>query len=166
MRAYLFPLGLRAHSSTSIAWSASTDGGGNGGRILVGQRSSIDIGVILRTNGSTISIGENCSVNPYCLLHGGGGIRIGNGVRIASHVVIIAANHIFDDPSTFIYLQGESVKGIVIEDDVWIGTGAKILDGVTVRQGTVIGAGAVVNRSTEPYSVVVGIPARLVKFRK
>lgn len=64
-----------------------------------------------------------------------------------------------------IYLQGVSAKGIIIEDNVWIGAGAKILDGVVLREGTVVGAGSVVNKSTEAYSVVVGIPARTIRVR-
>lgn len=165
-RAQLFPFGFRAYPSTAIAWSVSADGGGKGGRVLVGKHSAIDAGVILRANGNTILIGDNSSINPYCMIHGGGGVKIGNGVRIASHTVIIAANHVFDDPTKFIYLQGESEKGIVIEDDVWIGAGARILDGIVVAKGTVVGAGAVVTKSTEAYSVVAGVPARTIRMRK
>jgi acetyltransferase-like isoleucine patch superfamily enzyme len=57
------------------------------------------------------------------------------------------------------------VKGIVIEDDVWIGAGARILDGVTIARGSVIGAGSVVTKSTQPYSIVVGVPAKIVSSR-
>ena len=165
-RAQFYLFGFRAHSSTSIAWTVSADGGGAGGRILVGKGSILDSGVILRANGSSILIGENCSVNPYSIIQGCGGVKIGNGVRIASHVAIIAANHIFDDTSRFIYLQGESGKGVIIEDDVWIGAGSTILDGVVVRKGTVVGAGAVVTKSTDQYSIVIGAPARAVRNRK
>lgn len=165
-RVQLFPLGFRVDSTTSIAWSVSADGGGQGGRIVVGKHSTLDTGVILRANGNTISIGNNSRINPYCMIHGGGGVKIGNGVRIGSHSVITAANHIFDDPTMPIYLQGESEKGIVIEDDVWLGAGAKILDGVVVATGTVVGAGAVVTKSTPAYSVVAGVPAEVIRMRK
>lgn len=164
-RTQMHPFGFRADSTTSIAWSVSADGGGQGGRIVVGAHSALDAGVILRANGNTISIGRNSTINPYCMIHGGGGITIGDGVRIGPHTVITAANHIFDDPSKPIYLQGESEKGIVIENDVWIGSGAGILDGVVVATGTVVGAGAVVTKSTPAYSVVVGVPAKVIKMR-
>lgn len=164
-RAQMFLLGFRADSTTAIAWSVSADGGGQGGRIVVGKHSALDSGVILRANGNTISIGSNSTINPYCMIHGGGGIRIGNGVRIGPHNVIIAANHIFDDPARPIYLQGEREQGIVIEDDVWIGAGARVLDGVVVATGTVIGAGAVVTKSTPAYSVVAGVPAKVIRMR-
>ena len=164
-RAQLFLFGFRAHPSTAIAWSVSADGGGEGGRIFIGKNSGLDIGVILRANGGAISIGENSSVNPYCMIHGGGGVTIGDGVRIGSHTVIIAADHRFNDPTQFIFLQGETMMGISIDDDVWIGAGAKILDGVFVAKGTVVAAGAVVTNSTEPYSVMAGVPARRIRFR-
>lgn len=164
-RMAMFPLGFRADSTTSIAWSVSADGGGQGGRIVIGKHSTLDIGVILRANGNTISIGNNSSINPYCMIHGAGGIKIGDGVRIGSHTVIVAANHIFDDPTRPIYLQGESEQGIVIEDNVWIGAGATILDGVVVAAGTVVGAGAVVTKSTPVCSVVAGIPAKVKMMR-
>ena len=164
-RAQSFPFGFRADSTTVIAWSVSAEGGGRGGRIVVGAHSALDAGVILRANGNIISIGSHSTINPYCMIHGGGGITIGDGVRIGPHTVITAANHIFDDPSRPIYLQGLCEKGIVIENDVWIGSGARILDGVVVATGTVVGAGSVVTKSTPAYSVVVGVPAKVMKMR-
>lgn len=165
-RAQLFLVGFRAQSSTEIAWSVSADGGGKGGRIVVGKHTVLDKGVILRANGNIISIGNNSILNPYCMIQGGGGVKIGNGVNIASHSTIIAANHVFGDPAKFFYLQGESEKGIIIRDNVWIGAGAKILDGVEIGKGAVVGTGAVVTKSVEAYSVVVGIPARKIMSHK
>lgn len=115
--------------------------------------------------GGDIIIGDNCTINPYTIVYGQGGTKIGNGVRIAAHSVIVPSNHIFDDPNEFIYKQGLSKKGIVIEDDVWIGAGVKILDGVTISKGSVIGANSIVTRSTEQNGVYVGIPAKLIKKR-
>lgn len=168
----LFPFGVRAHCTSTIAWSVSADGGGGAGRIELGCDTRIDIGVVIRAHRGIIRIGNHCTINPYSvLISGKGGLLIGNGVRIAAHSAIIASNHTFEDASTYIYLQGESSKGIIIEDGVWIGAGAKVLDGVIVRKGTVIAAGAVVTKSTESYSIVAGVPAafissRLVQSRK
>lgn len=162
-RNVIFGNGVSIHHSVSISWSASIDPAK--GRIAIGKHSSLDQGVILRAYGGLIDIGEHCTVNPYCFLHGGGNLVIGNGVRIASHTVIIAANHIVSDPNQYIYKQGETRRGIVIEDDVWIGAGAKILDGVVIQRGTVVAAGAVVTKSTEPYSIVAGVPAKAVSSR-
>ncbi|MBP3710262.1 MAG: CatB-related O-acetyltransferase [Treponema sp.] len=54
---------------------------------------------------------------------------------------------------------------IVIEDDVWVGENALILSGVTIRQGAIVAAGAVVTKDVEPYSIVAGIPAKIIKYR-
>lgn len=112
-----------------------------------------------------IQIGKNCSVNPFCVLYGLGGLYIGDNVRIATHTVIIPANHIFDDPDIPITEQGLSKKGVNIEDDVWIGAGVTILDGCRIGKGAVIAAGAVVNKNVEPFTMVGGVPCKFIKLR-
>ena len=74
-------------------------------------------------------------------------------------------NHIYDDPKISIRLQGIRANGIKIEDDVWLGVGSTVLDGVTIGKGSVIGAGAVVTKNIPPYSVAVGVPANVIKER-
>jgi acetyltransferase-like isoleucine patch superfamily enzyme len=97
---------------------------------------------------------------------GGGGIRIGSNVLIGQSVNMHSERHNFGDLDRPIRGQGISYKGIVIEDDVWIGSKATILDGVTIGTGSIVGAGAVVTRSIPPYSIAVGIPSRVVGSRK
>lgn len=133
--------------------------------IKIGNNTTIKQFSIISTHGGHIEIGENCSINPFCVLYGLGGLTIGNFVRIAIHTVIVPANHIFDDPNIPITMQGLSKKGVTIEDDVWIGSGVRILDGVTVGKGSVIGAGTVLTESISPFSVVVGVPGRVIKKR-
>jgi acetyltransferase-like isoleucine patch superfamily enzyme len=98
-------------------------------------------------------------------VYGHGGITIGNHVRIATHVVIVASNHIFDEPGMLIASQGVTAKGIAIDDDVWIGANAFILDGVHISSGAVIAAGAVVTKDVPSNAVVAGVPARILRFR-
>lgn len=112
-----------------------------------------------------IEIGEGTSIGLYSCISGPGQIKIGKRCLIASHVGIYANNHIFADPTRYICEQGITRKGIVIEDDCWLGSGVKVLDGVTIGQGSVIGAGAVVTKDIPPYSVAVGIPARAIASR-
>ncbi|PIR54371.1 hypothetical protein COU75_01340 [Candidatus Peregrinibacteria bacterium CG10_big_fil_rev_8_21_14_0_10_42_8] len=147
-----------------IAKSAILDTSG-GGCIRIGNNTVVLHGAILGSRGGTITIGSHCSINPYCLLFGHGNLTIGNDVRIAAGTTIIPANHVYSDPHKLIRQQGLTTLGITIEDDVWIGAGAKILDGVTIAKGCVIGAGAVVTHSTEPYGVYTGVPAVKIKDR-
>ena len=119
----------------------------------------------LKAAGGKILIGENCSIQVFCQLYGHGGLTIGNDVRIAAQTIIIPSNHNFDRLDMPIRDQGDTRLGITIGDDVWIGAGCKILDGVTIGSGCVIGAGSVVNRSLPPYSVAVGVPARVIRKR-
>jgi acetyltransferase-like isoleucine patch superfamily enzyme len=133
--------------------------------IRIGSNTDILFGSMLLTQAGWIAIGSNCSVNPYSILYGYGGLRIGDGVRIAAHTVIIPQQHTFGVADTPIYLQGFTGKGVTIEDDVWIGANCTILDGVTIGKGSVIGAGSVVTRDVPPYSVAVGAPARAIRRR-
>jgi len=134
--------------------------------IIIGDGTIIQPGAILDTGpGGRIKLGNMNSVNPYCVLYGHGGLVTGEYVRIAAHTVIIPANHIFDDTSIPIARQGLRKKGININKDVWIGSGCQILDDVNIGSGSVIAAGAVVNRNIPPFSVCGGVPAKVLKKR-
>ena len=95
-----------------------------------------------------------------------GKVKIGNNVRIASHCMILGGNHRFDDTTKPICKQGLIRRDIVIEDDVWVAGRVNIVAGVTIGHGSVIAAGAVVTKDVPPYSVVAGVPARVIKKRK
>lgn len=113
-----------------------------------------------------VSIGRHISINEWVFIDGWGGVTIGDYVRIAHRVSIISEDHLFDDPSLPIYTQGKIGKKVVINDDVWIGCGAIILKGVTIGHGAIIGAGSVVTKDVPKNAVVVGNPARIVKYRQ
>jgi acetyltransferase-like isoleucine patch superfamily enzyme len=133
--------------------------------ITIGDNSYLSSHCVLNTFDGWIIIGSNCTVNSYAILYGHGGLKIGNDVRIAPQVMIMPMNHIFADPDVPIRKQGIQTQGITVEDDVWLGAGAVVLDGVTIGKGSVIGAGAVVSKDIPPYSIAVGVPARVVKRR-
>jgi acetyltransferase-like isoleucine patch superfamily enzyme len=134
--------------------------------IAIGDDSYLSSQCILNTFDGWISLGSNCTVNSYAILYGHGGLQIGNDVRIAPQVMIMPMNHIYKDPHVAIRKQGIRAQGIKIEDDVWLGAGAVILDGVTIGRGSVIGAGAIVTKDIPRYSVAVGVPAKVIKKRE
>jgi len=136
------------------------------GTIEIGNDSFILQDSKLLCYGGTIKLGNNVSVNPFCILYGHGGLTIGNDVRIANSTIIIPSNHNFNQKEVPIWHQGETSKGIVIEDDVWIGSNVKVLDDVTIAKGSVVGAGSVVTKSLDKeYGVYAGVPAKFIKYR-
>lgn len=110
-----------------------------------------------------VHIGSHCGIGQGTILYGNGGLSIGDRVLIAGQCFLVASSHNFTDPTRPIAEQGYSATGIVIEDNVWIGAGAKILDGVTIGAGAIVGSNAVVTRSVSPGARVVGIPARVLE---
>ena len=110
-----------------------------------------------------IKIGKNCLISEFSVLRGQGGITMGDNVYTSPFVQIFAVNHVYDDPQRPIIAQGITAQGIVIEDDVWIGSSAIVLDGVRVGKGAVVAAGAVVSKDVPPHTVVAGVPAKVIK---
>jgi acetyltransferase-like isoleucine patch superfamily enzyme len=96
-------------------------------------------------------------------------IRIGNKVMFGPEVMLIGGNHnttVVGSPMIDVHVKMPNDDlGVTIEDDVWVGARALILRGVTLGRGTIVGAGSLVNRSTPPYSIVAGNPARVIRFR-
>jgi len=110
-----------------------------------------------------IKIGRNSLIGEYSVIRGQGGVVIGDRVYTSPFTQIVAVNHVYDDPGRPFVEQGITAEGIVIEDDVWLGSGAIVTDGVRVGQGAVVAAGAVVTKDVAPHTVVAGVPARVVK---
>lgn len=110
-----------------------------------------------------ITIGCDSLIGEFNVLRGQGGISIGDRVYTSPLVQMAAVDHVFDDPSRPFIEQGITARGIVVEDDVWIGAGAILIDGVRIGRGAVIAAGAVVTRDVEAHTVVAGVPARPVR---
>ncbi|MBD2384522.1 acyltransferase [Cylindrospermum sp. FACHB-282] len=135
-------------------------------RIHIGNQVAIERNVNIGCLEDTcIYIDENSFIAPDVCIAGPGDIKIGKHCMIAAHSGIYANNHIFSDPHSPIRSQGVTRKGIVIEDDCWLGHGVTVLDGVTIGQGSVIGAGAVVTKDIPPFSVAVGTPAKAIRSR-
>jgi len=116
---------------------------------------------------NVLKIGDNTWIGQNCFLHSGGGLIIGNNVGMGPCVKVLT--HVHEEPDHLeipILFCEQIYKTVVIEDDCDIGIGAIILPGITIGRGCLIGAGSVVTKNVEPFSVVAGNPARLLRKRK
>lgn len=132
--------------------------------ITIGSDVKFYRGCYLSPVGEYIEIGSNTHFAPYCCLYGP--LKVGNNCASAAHVVFAGVGHGYARTDIPMVEQTVLKKEIVLEDDVWIGANAVITQGVRIGEGTIIGAGAVVTRDVPPYSVVGGIPARVIRDRK
>jgi len=119
----------------------------DGGTIKVGNHTGFNINSNINASvGGKIVIGEHCAIGP--------------GVNMRT------ANHRYSDPDILIQNQKHDIADIIIEDDCWIGANAIILGGVHIGKGAVIGAGAVVTKDIPSMAIAVGVPAKVIKYRK
>ena len=122
----------------------------------VDRRSSILMNVRIR--GLRIRIGPGSVINGFCLLDGRGAtLRIGKNVDIAPYVCIWTLEH---DPRSD--MHAERPGAVEICDSVWIASGVTVLPGVTIGEGSVVACGAVVTKDVPPFSMVGGVPARVI----
>jgi acetyltransferase-like isoleucine patch superfamily enzyme len=169
-RLNLYP-GIRIGRGTRVARTALLDmlNEGSlpvGGNVVVGRNCSISHDVLLVPYCGRITVGDRTFIGPRTMIFGNGGVEIGSDVLIAGQCFIVASNHVHSNFDRPIRAQGLTAKGIVIEDDVWIGAGCKVLDGVRIGRGSIVGAGAVVRQSLPAFSVAVGVPATVKRDRR
>jgi acetyltransferase-like isoleucine patch superfamily enzyme len=104
----------------------------------------------------SLTLGDSIDIGEFVVLRASGGLRIGDRVLVAAHAVLTTRGHPRSLPR---YGRVEDAP-IVLEDDVWIGTGAIVLPGVTIGRGAIVAAGAVVTEDVASFTVVGGVPAR------
>ena len=136
------------------------------GTITIAKGCQIGLGSLLDCWGGSIEVDENTFIGPYTVIYGHGGVTIGRDTLIAMHSRIIAANHTVPNQSTLIRSQPNKLLPVTIGSDVWLGAGVTVLGGVTVGDGCVVAAGAVVTKDLPPYSIAMGVPAKVVKYRE
>jgi acetyltransferase-like isoleucine patch superfamily enzyme len=136
--------------------------------IEFGERCAICFGSYLTVHGRDgfIRIGARSYVGAGSQIFGHRGVTIGSQVLAAPGLMIVPYQHAFSDTNRPIAEQGGEAKPVVIEDDVYLGMGVRVLLGVSIGRGSVIGAGAVVTRDVPPYTVAAGVPARPVRSRR
>ena len=125
--------------------------------------TAVDIGRHISFS-SKVSLGDRSSIGDYT--HINGELHIGNDVMMSPNCAFLASNHKFNRIDIPMNQQGGESIPIYIEDDVWIGYGVIVTAGVHIGKGTVVAAGSVVTKDIPPYSIVGGVPARLIKVRK
>lgn len=140
--------------------------------LIFGDNVTISRGVMIRPSsyyggdlGKGLIMGDNSSIGPHGYVGCSGRIIIGKNVMFGPKCSLFAENHIFEDGNSTIKSQGVKQKGIVVEDDCWIGSNVIILDGVTIGKGSVIGAGTLVNKNIPPQSIVVDKREQKLKNR-
>jgi maltose O-acetyltransferase len=119
------------------------------------------------TNPQNISIGDNVYFNVHVRLiaKGDASITIGKNVMIGSYTYIFTTQHTFERRDIPIRKQKNIYKSIIIEDDCWIGTNVVILPGIKIKKGAIVGAGSVVTKDVPAYTIVGGVPAKIIKKR-
>lgn len=136
--------------------------------ITIGDGVVIARNTSLSCKGGTIRIGDNSNISGNCMLTSETTLSIGSNVLVAGMTYIVAGGNHGTDRTDIPVIRQECVSrgGIMIEDNVWIGANATILDGVTIGRDSIVGAGAVVTQSIPEFAVAVGVPAKIVKMRK
>jgi acetyltransferase-like isoleucine patch superfamily enzyme len=168
----------RAVSAYKIARYFTSSGSGNvvkhnaefwltdGAVLEIGSRSTIQNFAFFQLTkpNPRVYIGDDTVIGRHCMITAKSLIRIGSNVLMGAYVQVIDHNHGFAR-GTVIREQKAEISEVIIENDVWIGAGAKILSGVRIGEGAVIGANAVVTADVPPYAIAVGVPARVIKYR-
>jgi acetyltransferase-like isoleucine patch superfamily enzyme len=160
---------IRFGKGVTLERGVIIDGLSNGGiefgnNVMIGPYSLVRASV-LSNLGAGIRMGNNSAVDAYSYIGAAGPITIGENVIMGQHVCFHAENHNYDRVDIPIKHQGTRRKGIVIEDDCWVGANTTFLDGAHIGRGCVIAAGSLVRGNIPRYSIIVGAPARVLKSR-
>jgi acetyltransferase-like isoleucine patch superfamily enzyme len=133
----------------------------NGANVRIGRDCLLKESIYIRTGTEgKIRIADRVAINGFCKIYGHGSIEIGEDTQIGPGVLMTTTSHNYEGELETSYL------GIRIGKRVWIGANVTILPGVEIGDQAVIGAGSVVNKSIPPYTVSVGVPARVIKTIK
>lgn len=119
---------------------------------------------------NTIEVGDDVFIGPRAILSATESrIIFGNKIMLGPNVTIMGGDHNTSQVGRYMYDVDEKLPEndlpVIIEDDVWVGTGAIILKGVTIGRGSIVAAGALVTKDVPKYSIVGGVPARVIKMR-
>jgi acetyltransferase-like isoleucine patch superfamily enzyme len=136
------------------------------GSVNIGPACEISRGVELRPWSGSIQLGTRVFVGPYAIVYGHGGVEIGDHCLVSMHCCILSSNHAIASRTRIIRNEPDVLLPTKIGRDCWLGSGVIVLGGVNIGDGCIVGAGAVVHDDLPPYSIAVGVPAKVVAQRK
>lgn len=139
------------------------DGYSNDQNIRIGNKNTIASFSILKSHGGYIKIGNENFIGERVQIQGRGGVEIGNRCMIGANTFISSSNHDIHDPLADNYLRKEIPAQTIIDDFVWIGANSVIVAGITIGHHSIIGAGTIVTKDVETYSMIVGNPGKIIK---
>jgi len=139
--------------------------GPGAGSIRIEDHCWIEQASVLWAFGGSIRIAPSVFLGPCVVIYGHGGVEIGERTLVSMHCSIVSSNHGVPRADKKIRDAPDQPLPTRIGRDCWLGAGVRVLGGVTVGEGCVIGAGAVVTRDLPPFSIAVGLPARVVGSR-
>ncbi len=134
--------------------------------IKIGSGSFIGRNTIFNCKNGDIILGDNANFGFNCQIFSANKVEFGKNALIAAYSYFIGGTHNFDSTDKSPLEQGRKAIGITIGDNIWIGAGVCVQDGVTIGRDCIVGTGAVVNSNIPDYSIAVGIPARVIKNRR
>lgn len=156
--------GVTIHNGCTVN-ALSEDGIVMGDNVNIGPECILECSGVITELGQGIVLGDNVGISARTFIGARAPVTIGHDTIIGPYCSFHAENHTFSDIKKLIRQQPSSRKGIVIKPNCWIGAKVTILDGVTIGEGCVIAANAVVTKSIPDYSVAAGVPARVIKKR-
>lgn len=143
------------------------DASGAAAGITLGDHVIVSRNCVIQSKTAAVTIGRNTDIGCNTIISSSSGIAIGESVLIAGSCYIGGGRYITDRLDLPMMQQGVYTKGaVVIGDDVWLGAGAIVLDGIQIGKGCIVGAGAVVTKSLPDYTVAAGIPAKVIRQRQ
>ncbi|HET7002274.1 MAG TPA: acyltransferase [Puia sp.] len=136
-----------------------------GNNITILRNTVIECTGNIKNMGVGLIIGDDVGISQNCFIQVRGRVTIGSHVMFGPNVSIFSENHGFTSLDMPMISQPTIRGEVIIEDDVWLGTRSVILSGVRIGKGSIIAAGALVNRDIPPYSIVAGVPGKVIKSR-
>ena len=132
-----------------------------GAGVLIGRNT------VLSCKDGDLTVGDDTNIAMSCFIQSARNVTVGSKVLFGAYCYLIGGgDHVASRTDIPIMDQGQTVAGITIEDNVWLGADVKVVDGVTVGRDAIIGAGAVVTEDVSAYGIAAGVPARFIRDRR